>query len=126
MYTVAIIVDNATSAGKPIPKGTIISHNESWRLCLPGYRNSPPKAEPVDDVTRTKVAAATRKREARLAAVSPTLQAAINKLAAKLPTDEAGQFIRTSNGGIKGAKEAEAALIDNAEAYGIRPTPKEL
>ena len=121
MYTARIIAEGQRCKGKPIPVGTIVSGSEAWIHCLPGMRNSPPVAEPVDDLTAEKVKAELARRKALHAVNVPIVQAAVDTLAAKLPTDDAGQFVRRPDGTIPRATDVEQFQIDNAEAYGIVP-----
>ena len=123
MALVRIIVDTAKSGGKPIPNGTLINHPEAWRHCLPGFRNSKPIAEPVDEETTKLVAEKLKRREARASVEKKNLQIAIDKLAAKLGLED-GKFKRSKDGKkVLKASEAEQALVDTAAAYGIHPTP---
>lgn len=122
MAVVKIIVDTAKSAGKPLPKGTVIKHPEAWRHCMPGFRNSPPVAEPADAETKALVEKKLAAREKRATVVLKNLQTSIDKLAAKLGLED-GQFKTNKAGKVVKASEAEQALIDTAASYGIVPTP---
>ena len=39
-----------------LPVGTELEDRHAWMHCVPGHRNQPPIAEPVDDAARAKVA----------------------------------------------------------------------
>lgn len=80
---------------RPIPAGTEIEHPDAWRLCLPGYRNAPPKAEPLDAPARQLVEEALSRREAGLRQLQAQL-----KFPPKDPV-------------------ARKALRDTAAAYGL-------
>lgn len=121
IYSAIIVVEGQTCRGKPLAVGSKVSGPEAWIHCLPGMRNSPPVAEPADQLTADKVQEELERRRKLHAGMVPKVQARVDALAAKLPTDEAGNFVRRADGTIPRATEAEQFDIDNAEAYGITP-----
>lgn len=130
MYTVVIIAEGqqqVDETGKivPCPPGTVIMDTDAWRLCLRGFRNAPPIAEPGDEETAKKVRDEIAAREPRRAAQLAMLQNRINNFAKdgkRFRIDAAsGKFLRI-NGELAGnLMNVERHIIETAESYGLVP-----
>lgn len=124
MYKIRITAAGQTSKGKPLPVGTVLEcdHPTILTHCVPGFRNSPPIAEPVDEFTAEGVAIVLKRKKQIQAANRPIVQQHMNGLAQRLPTDPStGDFERKDDGTVPGASERDQVTIDNAAAYGIKP-----
>lgn len=130
MYTVVIIAEGqqrVDETGKivPCPVGTVIMDTDAWRLCLRGFRNAPPIAEPGDEETAKKVREEMAAREPRRAAQIAMLQSRINTFAKdtkrfRLNAAD-GRFLRI-NGELAGNLTlVEKHIIETAESYGLVP-----
>ena len=111
-----------------LPVGTVLEHPDAWMHCLPGFRNSPPIAEPADDETRAQVDAYLKATAAHRNALAYQLQNQVNALAAdkrvKLQVLPNGDVARDSSGEIKGnLSQLQRHRLETALAYGIKPTP---
>lgn len=111
---------------EPCPVGTIITHHEALNLCLPGYRNAPPIAEPADEATKAALAERLTASAPRKAAVLADLQNKINALAHTpglgLVFDSKGQPARDDNGEIKGKlSNLQRHRLETALSYGLTP-----
>lgn len=60
------LIKEADSTDGKLPVGTEIEHPKAWMHCLPGFLNSAPIAEPIDEEAKAKVASEMELRKARL------------------------------------------------------------
>lgn len=111
---------------EPLPVGTELEHVDAWKLCLTGFRNAPPRAEPADAETKAKVDAFLKARAPVKSALRAQMQNQVNALAAdpktKLQLDSEGDLVRDAKGEIMGnLTSLQRHRLETAESYGIVP-----
>ncbi len=111
---------------EPLPVGTEIEHVDAWKLCLSGFRNAPPRAEPADEETKAKVDEFLKKRAPVKSALRSQMQNQVNAMGCdpkcKLQFDSEGDLVRDDKGEIKGTLTLlQRHRLETAESYGIVP-----
>lgn len=111
---------------EPLPVGTEIEGPDAWRLCLRGFRNSPPIAEPADDATaeivQSFVAARAPEKASILARMQSQLNALANTKSLGITWGADGQPKRDANGEIVGKlSNLQRHRIETALAYDLVP-----
>lgn len=125
MFAAECVIECDKSDGSKCQPGDIILHRDAWMLCLPGFRNEPPRFKPADDDTQAKVDAELARRKPIVDQTMQDLQRRINAYAesGRFKIDPAtGFFKRDAQGMLVGKmSKLELHVMETAAGYDLQP-----
>lgn len=125
VYVAECVIECDKPGNKKFMPGDFQIHEEAWMLCMPGYRNAPPRFKPADEATAKKIAQELAAKQPVVDQTKIYLQAEIDKIAdaGNLEIDpETGFFRRGPDGVLIGnLTSLQMHILETADGYGLKP-----